>query len=78
MICPSASGVMRLACSASLRFGFRDGENLQIAAGDLEHQQIPEVSQQIGEQSAQILPVLGEFIEQAQAGLIRPRQDCVG
>src|SRR5208283_6112410 len=47
-------------------FGFGDFQQIQIAARNLENEQVAEVIQQIGKQPSEVLAILREFVQQAQ------------
>ena len=62
-------------CSLSAAdFGFGDFQQVQVAARDLENEQVAEMIQQIGEQPAQVLAVLRQLVQLAAApsGFRRP------
>ena len=44
-------------------FGFGNFEQIQIAARDLENEQVAEMVQQVGEQAPEVLAVLREFVQ---------------
>ena len=50
-------------------FGFGDFKQIQVAARNLENEQVAEMIQQIGKQSSEILAVLRQFVQPAQRGL---------
>ncbi len=47
-------------------FGFRDLQHVQIAARDLEQEQVAEMIQQIGEQPAQVFAMLRQIVQLTQ------------
>jgi hypothetical protein len=50
-------------------FGFGDFEQIQIAARNLENEQVAKMIQQIGKQPAQVLSVLREVVQLRERGL---------
>ena len=48
--------------------GFGNFQQIQVAARNLENEQVAEMIQQIGKQSAEVLAILRQLIQLAQSG----------
>jgi hypothetical protein len=59
-------------------FGLRDLEEVEVAASDLEDEEIAEVSEQIGEEATEVFTVEDEIVKEPEAGFGISGEDGVG